>query len=97
MLHIFTSSPFQSRALEQSLSTIVADDAVLLTQDAVLAITANFDALTVLRDQGITISVLLPDLHARGLVGRLGVGFEGVDYQGFVSLTEAHETQMKWD
>lgn len=41
-LHIFTQSPYQHTTLSQTMPTISEQDTVLLTQDAVYALTSDF-------------------------------------------------------
>ncbi|MGF1685364.1 sulfurtransferase complex subunit TusB [Photobacterium japonica] len=97
MLHILTRSPFHSSALAQCVSLVAENDAVLLIQDAVLASLSQNEALTALSARGVEIYLLEPDLVARGLSIIPGGELQCVDYKGFVALTLAHETQLKWD
>ena len=97
MLHILTRSPFSSHSFAQCRSLLAEGDAILLIQDAVVAITDTNRWFTDFENAGVKIYLLEPDLAARGF----GVDTNGeihlVDYKGFVSLTVEHESQMKWD
>ncbi|GHA44525.1 sulfurtransferase complex subunit TusB [Photobacterium aphoticum] len=97
MLHILTRSPFQSSSLAQCAALAMENDAVLLTQDAVLAILGQNEAVETLIERGVKIYLLTPDLLARGLTPASQSDLQCVDYKGFVGLTVTHETQMKWD
>ncbi|MGF1699960.1 sulfurtransferase complex subunit TusB [Photobacterium makurazakiensis] len=96
MLHIISSSPFQSQIFQQCLPLIAKNDAILLIQDAVVAATGQNSSLDGIKKSGVKIYLLVSDLSARGLGGRINPDVEPVDYKGFVALTVEHETQMKW-
>ena len=96
MLHIFTHSPFQSRAFDEAATIISKNDSILLIQDAVIAATVENSPIFSFRDAGVKIYLLAEDLAARGLQEKLKMDVNVVDYKGFVGLTVECETQMKW-
>lgn len=97
MLHIVNRSPFSSGTLESCLATATGGD-VLLIEDAVYAATAgNAYEGKLLDAMGrFKISVLRPDLEARGLGDRLVEGVSSVDYAGFVELTVNNKNCQSW-
>ncbi|MGF1724600.1 sulfurtransferase complex subunit TusB [Photobacterium nomapromontoriensis] len=96
MLHILTGSPFQTQSFKHCSVVLEENDAVLLIQDAVIAVMAENSALDAILKQRVKIYLLAADMQARGLAFDESGHFEVVDYKGFVSLTVKHETQMKW-
>ncbi|PSW11913.1 sulfurtransferase complex subunit TusB [Photobacterium rosenbergii] len=96
MLHIFTRSPFQSRAFDESAAVISQNDSILLIQDAVIAATVENSPIFSFQDAGVKIYLLAEDLAARGLQDKLKLEVNVIDYKGFVGLTVDCETQMKW-
>lgn len=96
MLHILTCSPFQTQAFTQCCAMLDENDAVLLIQDAVIAVMAENSAIDAILKQRVKIYLLSADMQARGLSGNAYSEVEMVDYKGFVGLTVIHETQMKW-
>jgi tRNA 2-thiouridine synthesizing protein B len=97
MLHIINRSPLSDTALESCLNTATGGD-VLLIEDAVYAATTGNAYEGKLRAAmgKFKISVLRPDLEARGLADKLVEGAAFVDYAGFVELVAANKTCQSW-
>lgn len=97
MLHIINRSPLSDTALESCLNTATGGD-VLLIEDAVYAATTGNAYEGKLRAAmgKFRISVLRPDLEARGLADKLVDGAAFVDYAGFVELVVANKTCQSW-
>lgn len=97
MLHIINRSPFSDNTLENCLNTATGGD-ILLIEDAVYAATSGNAFEKKLRSAmgRFKISVLSPDLEARGLADRLIDGVSSVDYAGFVDLTVNNKTCQSW-
>jgi tRNA 2-thiouridine synthesizing protein B len=100
MLHTIHNSPFASNDLESCLRVVRAGDDLLLYEDAVIAALVDSewaDKFSGLSRLGIVISVLRPDLEARGVpTGRLVDSVETTDYAGFVGLVEKHKVTQAW-
>ena len=97
MLHIINRSPLSDVALESCLNTAAGGD-ILLIEDAVYAATSGnaFEGKLRAAMGRFRISVLRPDLEARGLADRLVEGAASVDYAGFVELVAANKTFQSW-
>ena len=95
MLHIISSSTVSLAVLQR----IDAGDAVLFIDNAVLMLNASGSLaeqleLMIPRSH---LFVLTEDLHVRGVEPEnLVPGIIGVDYQGFVKLTEANKLIQSW-
>lgn len=86
-LHLLSHSPFADSRLASCLRLLTADDALLLSGDAVYALqggTAQRQALE-LMPANIALFALDEDLAARGLID-LPERLLAVDYPGFVEL-----------
>lgn len=95
-LHILSHSPFADSRLVSCLRLLGADDALLLTGDAVYALqpnTANWQALE-LAPASIALHALEEDLAARGL--RTPERVQAVDYPGFVELCARYAKVNSW-
>lgn len=79
----------RTQALAACLAVAAEDDAVLLLQDGVYA------GVPVLAPER-PLHALEPDVHARGLDGRLSGHVEVVSDAGFVALVEAHQPVVTW-
>jgi tRNA 2-thiouridine synthesizing protein B len=95
-LHILSHSPFADSRLASCLRLLGADDALLLTGDAVYALqpgTANLQALQLMPDN-IMLYALEEDLAARGqqASGRA----QAVDYPTFVELCTRYAKVNSW-
>lgn len=96
MLHIISTSPFHTQALQRCLRYISPDDEILLIQDAVFAGIEKNIWCEAIKKSGVKIYLLEADLIARGLLLKADISCKTIDYKGFVLLTVKHETQMKW-
>ncbi|TKB48534.1 sulfurtransferase complex subunit TusB [Ferrimonas sediminicola] len=93
MLHTQSRSPADSDALELMLRTLTPGDGVLLMQDAVIAATLPHWQQVL---AGRPCYALREDLEARGLISRVRVPIEVVDYDKFVQLTLEFEKVQAW-
>lgn len=96
MLHTVMTSPFQTQAMARCLRYLGPADEILLLQDAVVAGVEKNAWCATLAQTGVKIYLLEADLLARGLREQVADCFHIIDFEGFVGLTVAHETQMKW-
>lgn len=95
-LHILSHSPFADSRLVSCLRLLGANDALLLTGDALYALqpnTANLQALQLL-PTGIALYALDEDLVARGLMAPERV--QAVGYPGFVELCSRYAKVNSW-
>lgn len=95
MLHIIKSSPFVSKTLTECLQYVGEGDAIILIQDAVIAVASHhqFSELLAKLPDSIAIYALNEDLTARGLTCQVG---KGINYKEFVSLTLACPQNQTW-
>ena len=95
MLHTVNKSPFERRTLDSALRHAVKGSAILLIEDGVYAAMKNGKGAALL--DGLKVSVLGPDLAARGISeDKLVDGVTVVDYAGFVDLVEANDKVQSW-
>lgn len=98
-LHTVNKSPFSTQSLISCMGHAKAGDTVLMIEDGVYGATSGTalaDAVASLAE-GVTLSVLAPDLAARGLsADRLMDGVKSVDYAGFVDLAATHDRTQSW-
>jgi tRNA 2-thiouridine synthesizing protein B len=95
MLHLVNKSPYDGSNLNTAASIMKNGDALLLIEDGVYGAVKNGKAAALL--DGHTVSVLGPDLAARGITeDKLVDGVKVVDYAGFVDLVEANDTVQSW-
>jgi tRNA 2-thiouridine synthesizing protein B len=95
MLHLVNKSPYDACNLDSASSMMKGDDALLLIEDAVYAAVKNGKAAAGLT--GLMVSVLGPDLAARGIgEDKLIDGVTVVDYAGFVDMVEANDKVQSW-
>ena len=93
MLYIINKSPSQSQALKNCVDQAIADDVILLIENAVYAAinSTQSNLLQLLNDQ-VVVYALTPDLQARGIgLDQCYGGVEPVDYAGFVMLVTEHQ------
>jgi tRNA 2-thiouridine synthesizing protein B len=95
-LHVLSHSPFADSRLASCLRLLGADDALLLSGDAVYALqpgTANLQALQLMPAR-VALYALDEDLAARGLqvCGRV----QSVDYPTFVELCTRYAKVNSW-
>lgn len=93
ILHTINASP-ASQAFTDCLRIITDEDVVLLLGDAVYAGIENSDASSALYNCGARVCVLRADATASGI--SVQPGFELVDMDGFVSLSEQFPRQQAW-
>lgn len=94
ILHTVNQSPAHNSTLKECLFSASAGDHILLIEDGVYGATPAFDSL--LRDD-LHYFVLQNDLAARGLNGELtSSGWQTVNYDGFVALTEDADSVCSW-
>lgn len=96
-LHLLSHSPFADSRLSSCLRLLTADDALLLSGDAVYALqkgTAQRHALE-LMPQSIDLFALEEDVAARGIAS-LPPRLQQVDYEGFVELCCRYDRTNSW-
>ena len=95
MLHLVNKSPYDGSNLNTAASIMKNGDALLLIEDGVYGAVKNGKGAALLN--GHTVSVLGPDLAARGISeDKLVDGVNVIDYAGFVDLVEANDTVQSW-
>jgi len=95
MLHLVNKSPYDRNSLDSCVGYVQGGDAVLLIEDGVYAGVKGGAAAAKL--EGLDVSVLGPDLAARGISeDKLVDGVKVVDYAGFVDLVEAKDKVQSW-
>ncbi|MBK9136655.1 MAG: sulfurtransferase complex subunit TusB [Betaproteobacteria bacterium] len=98
MLHIVNKSHTDRTALASCLRLARDGQALLLTEDGVLAAsaaTAEASGIAAAAKR-LKVYVLAPDAQARGVAERLAAGVTTVDYAGFVDLVAEHSTNQSW-
>jgi tRNA 2-thiouridine synthesizing protein B len=93
-LHVLSHSPFTDQRLHSCVRLLGDDDAILLSGDAVYAITPGTAPWQVLHAAGIALFALAEDVQTRALPTNPEV--ELLDYAGFVELTLAYEKVNSW-
>jgi tRNA 2-thiouridine synthesizing protein B len=95
MLHLVNKSPYDACSLNTA-STIMQDgDQLLLIEDGVYGAVKSGKAADLLN--GLKVSVLGPDLAARGISeDKLADGIDVIDYAGFVDLVETNDKVQSW-
>lgn len=100
MLHIVNKSPFENQTLDSCLRVVgnTGGDAILLTEDAVLAVSkGNSNESKIKAAMGrVKVYALWPDVEARGMQDRVIEGIKMVDYGGFVDLVAEHSNCQSW-
>ena len=95
ILHVVNKSPYERNSLDTCVGYFQPGDALLLIEDGVYAAIKGGKAAS--RLQGLDVSVLGPDLAARGFpVEKLVDGVKVVDYAGFVDLTVDKDKVQSW-
>ena len=95
MLHLVNKSPYDGSNLDTAASIMKDSDVLLLIEDGVYGAVKKGKAAALLA--GHTVSVLGPDLAARGITeDKLVDGVNIVDYAGFVDMVEANDTVQSW-
>ncbi len=96
-LHLLSHSPFADSRLSSCLRLLTADDALLLSGDAVYALqngTAQRHALELMPDS-IALFALEEDVAARG-IKPLPPRLQQVDYAAFVELCCRYDRTNSW-
>ncbi len=91
VLHLIFRSP--ERDWDAVVERIVSGDSVLLLADGVLGIQREAERLLA---RGAHVSVLQPDLNARGLEIDHPL-IRAIDFDGFVELTVAYRRILSWE
>ncbi len=95
MLHLVNKSPYDTCSLNTASTIMKADDRLLLIEDGIYGAVKNGKAAGLLT--GLKVSVLGPDLAARGISqDKLVDGIDVIDYAGFVDLVEANDKVQSW-
>jgi len=95
MLHLVNKSPYENGNLNTASSIMNDGDVLLLIEDAVYGAVKAGKASAMLA--GHTVSVLGPDLAARGISeDKLADGVDVIDYAGFVDLVESNDKVQSW-
>lgn len=95
ILHLVNKSPYERNSLDACVAYCGEGDAVLLIEDGVYAVIKTGAAASKLN--GLDVSVLGPDLAARGIAeDKLVDGVKVVDYGDFVDLVEAKDKVQSW-
>lgn len=95
MLHLVNKSPYECSNLDTATGFMKDGDALLLIEDGVYAAVKGGKAASQIN--GLNVSVLGPDLAARGIAAdKLADGITVVDYTGFVDLVEANDKVQSW-
>jgi tRNA 2-thiouridine synthesizing protein B len=95
MLHLVNKSPHDGCNLDTATSIMRDGDSLLLIEDGVYGAIKAGKAASLL--EGRSVSVLGPDLAARGISeDKLVDGVTVVDYAGFVDMVEASDNVQSW-
>ena len=95
MLHLVNKSPYDGSNLNTATSIMKDGDTLLLIEDGVYGAVKAGKAASLLK--GHTVSVLGPDLAARGIgEDKLADGVKVVDYGDFVDMVEASDKVQSW-
>ena len=95
MLHLVNKSPYDGSSLNTATSIMKDGDVLLLIEDGVYGAVKAGKAASML--EGCSVSVLGPDLAARGIgEDKLADGVNVIDYAGFVDLVEANDKVQSW-
>lgn len=96
-LHIVSSSPFTSDALDLALGFASENDAILLIENGVYGASNSTDNVQRLTSvpSGLCYFVLQEDLFARALFEPLQ-DFKAVSYVDFVELVCQHNNSISW-
>ena len=95
MLHLVNKSPYDGCSLNTATTIMKSDDVLLLIEDGIYGAIKNSKAAPLV--EGRNVSVLGPDLAARGIgEDKLIEGVTIIDYAGFVDLVEANDKVQSW-
>lgn len=93
MLHIVKNT----HQIPSVLTYLSEQDAVILVEDSVYAITEGHFSHALLKKCPVSVFFLSNDLLARGLALTSNVIFQSIDFKGFVGLTVSHKQSMTWE
>ncbi|MHC8358573.1 sulfurtransferase complex subunit TusB [Pseudomonas sp. LB3P81] len=93
-LHVLSHSPFGDDRLTSCLRVIGANDALLLTGDAVYALRPGTAPFSALNDRTPTLFVLAEDAQARAL--EIPDMAKAIDYPAFVELSIHYDKVNSW-
>jgi tRNA 2-thiouridine synthesizing protein B len=99
LLHIVNKSPFERNSLSACLRMAKEGSGILLIEDGVIAAADGTRFSAAVKDamKGIKVSVLGPDLDARGISrDKVIDGISVVDYGGFVDLVAEFDCSQSW-
>ena len=97
MLYTIFVSPYQNDVLWKDLLVqLQPNDVLVLFEDAVYGVLSLNAWQTDLKTQKIAAYVLLSDLQARGLNIDFSDDIKVIDYLDFVSISDRHHPQVKW-
>ena len=95
-LHIASSSPFQTHALQSALKVVLKNDAILLIQNGVYAAVDEPKLAQMLAAaDGLMVYALVEDVNARALPS-LAKQVIKVSYTDFVQLVCQHHNSVSW-
>ena len=95
MLHLVNKSPYERDSLKTAVGYMIDGDTLLLIEDGVYAAVKGGKAASEI--DGMKVSVLGPDLAARGISEeKLADGVTVIDYAGFVDLVESNDKVQSW-
>jgi tRNA 2-thiouridine synthesizing protein B len=95
-LHIISSSPFQTPALQSALKVVLKDDAILLIENGVYAAVDEPKLTQMLAAaHGLMVYALVEDVNARALPS-LAKQVIKVSYADFVQLVCRHHNSVSW-
>jgi len=97
-LHIVSSSPFETNALQSALKFALSGDAILLIENGVYAASDVLQSALLKGGaaRGLMTYVLDEDAKARALPA-LGQDINTVSYSGFVNLVCQHQNSVSWN
>jgi tRNA 2-thiouridine synthesizing protein B len=97
-LHIVSSSPFETNALQSALKFVLPSDAILLIENGVYAAVDNAQIapLMEIAARGLKVYALEADIDARALTV-LAKNINRVSYTDFVDLVCQHHNSVSWN
>ena len=93
-LHVLSHSPFGDDRLTSCLRVIGANDALLLTGDAVYALQPGTAPFSALNTRGLQLFVMAEDVQARAI--EIPDWAKAIDYPAFVELSIHHDKVNSW-
>jgi tRNA 2-thiouridine synthesizing protein B len=93
-LHVLSHSPFGGDRLTSCLRVIGANDALLLTGDAVYALQPGTAPFNALNTRGLKLFVLTEDVQARSI--EVPDWAKSIDYPAFVELSIHYDKVNSW-